>query len=68
MFRFGNTDSRARPYTDVELRSGDLFVCGGVSRRAYHGVPKVRAGTAPPESGLAGRLNVTPRVSGFDGG
>ncbi|AVH61616.1 MULTISPECIES: alpha-ketoglutarate-dependent dioxygenase AlkB family protein [Streptomyces] len=65
VFRFGNTESRARPYTDVELRSGDLFVFGGASRLAYHGVPRVHAGTAPSELGLTGRLNVTLRVSGF---
>ena len=28
-FRFGNTETRGQPYTDVELRSGDLFVFGG---------------------------------------
>lgn len=39
LFRFGNTTTRTRPYTDVELRSGDLFVFGGPSRLAYHGVP-----------------------------
>ncbi|TLS39878.1 alpha-ketoglutarate-dependent dioxygenase AlkB [Streptomyces montanus] len=65
VFRFGNTESRARPYTDVELRSGDLFVFGGPARLAYHGVPRVHPGTAPPELGLAGRLNVTLRVSGL---
>ncbi|MFF3615577.1 alpha-ketoglutarate-dependent dioxygenase AlkB family protein [Streptomyces sp. NPDC002580] len=65
VFRFGNTRTRARPYTDIELRSGDLFVFGGASRLAYHGVPRVYAGTAPPELGLTGRLNVTLRVSGF---
>jgi alkylated DNA repair protein (DNA oxidative demethylase) len=65
VFRFGNPETRARPYTDVELRSGDLFVFGGPSRLAYHGVPRVHAGTAPPESGLTGRLNVTLRVSGL---
>lgn len=65
VFRFGNTESRSRPYTDVELRSGDLFVFGGASRLAYHGVPRVHADTAPPELGLTGRLNVTLRVSGF---
>ncbi|MEU9736883.1 alpha-ketoglutarate-dependent dioxygenase AlkB [Streptomyces sp. NPDC048002] len=64
VFRFGNPATRARPYTDVELRSGDLFVFGGPSRLAYHGVPKVYPGTAPAELGLAGRLNVTLRVSG----
>ncbi|WP_217544814.1 alpha-ketoglutarate-dependent dioxygenase AlkB [Streptomyces sp. GbtcB6] len=65
VFRFGNTESRTRPYTDVELRSGDLFVFGGESRLAYHGVPRVHPGTAPQELGLTGRLNVTLRVSGF---
>ncbi|MFG1670765.1 alpha-ketoglutarate-dependent dioxygenase AlkB [Streptomyces sp. Y7] len=65
VFRFGNTETRTRPYTDVELRSGDLFVFGGPSRLAYHGVPKVYPGTAPPELGLTGRLNVTLRVSGL---
>ncbi|EPD63256.1 alpha-ketoglutarate-dependent dioxygenase AlkB family protein [Streptomyces sp. HGB0020] len=65
VFRFGNTESRGRPYTDVELRSGDLFVFGGPSRLAYHGVPKVQPGTAPPELGLTGRLNITLRVSGL---
>jgi alkylated DNA repair protein (DNA oxidative demethylase) len=65
VFRFGNTETRTRPYTDVELRSGDLFVFGGPSRLAYHGVPRVHPGTAPPWLGLRGRLNVTLRVSGF---
>ncbi|MFH8805380.1 alpha-ketoglutarate-dependent dioxygenase AlkB family protein [Streptomyces sp. NPDC017936] len=65
VFRFGNTESRARPYTDVELRSGDLFVFGGPSRLAYHGVPRVHPGTAPNWLGLSGRLNVTLRVGGF---
>lgn len=67
LFRFGNTASRGRPYTDVELRSGDLFVFGGPSRFAYHGVPKVLPGTAPAGLGLTGRLNITLRVSGFQG-
>jgi DNA oxidative demethylase len=65
VFRFGNTVSRSRPYTDVELRSGDLFVFGGASRSAHHGVPRVHPGTAPPELGLTGRLNITLRVSGL---
>ncbi|QDQ15398.1 alpha-ketoglutarate-dependent dioxygenase AlkB family protein [Streptomyces spectabilis] len=65
VFRFGNTETRSRPYTDVELRSGDLMVFGGPSRLAYHGVPRIHAGTAPPELGLTGRLNITLRVSGL---
>lgn len=66
VFRFGNTGTRTRPYTDVELRSGDLMVFGGPSRLAYHGVPKVYADTAPPGLGLIGRLNITLRVSGLE--
>jgi alkylated DNA repair protein (DNA oxidative demethylase) len=65
VFRFGNPETRTRPYTDVELRSGDLFVFGGPSRLAYHGVPRVHAGTAPPELGLTGRLNITLRAAGL---
>ncbi|WP_340384231.1 alpha-ketoglutarate-dependent dioxygenase AlkB [Streptomyces sp. SS7] len=65
VFRFGNTETRTRPWTDVELRSGDLFVFGGDSRLAYHGVPRVLPGTAPAGLGLTGRLNLTLRVSGF---
>lgn len=66
LFRFGNTESRNRPYTDVELRSGDLFVFGGPSRLAYHGVPRTRPGSAPPALGLEGRLNITIRASGLE--
>ncbi|TDQ52910.1 alpha-ketoglutarate-dependent dioxygenase AlkB family protein [Actinorugispora endophytica] len=66
VFRFGNTESRNRPHTDVELASGDLFVFGGPSRFAYHGVLRVLPGTADPASGLAtGRLNITMRVTGM---
>jgi alkylated DNA repair protein (DNA oxidative demethylase) len=65
-FRFGNTETRGRPYTDVELRSGDLFVFGGPSRFAYHGVPKVLPGTADPATGMtSGRLNLTLRHTGL---
>ena len=66
-FRFGNTVNRGRPYTDVELASGDLFVFGGPSRFAFHGVPKVHAGSGPAGIGLPGaRLNITMRVTGLD--
>ena len=66
VFRFGNTENRNKPYTDVELTSGDLFVFGGASRFAYHGVPKVYPGTGDPTTGLAsGRLNLTLRVTGL---
>ncbi|WP_377268577.1 alpha-ketoglutarate-dependent dioxygenase AlkB family protein [Peterkaempfera sp. SMS 1(5)a] len=67
VFRFGNTEHRGRPWTDVELASGDLFVFGGPSRFAYHGVPRIRPGTGDPAAtGLAaGRLNITLRVTGL---
>jgi alkylated DNA repair protein (DNA oxidative demethylase) len=66
VFRFGNTENRGRPWTDIELASGDLFVFGGPSRLAYHGVPKIRPGAGDPDIGLpAGRLNITLRESGL---
>ncbi|MGH3313226.1 MAG: alpha-ketoglutarate-dependent dioxygenase AlkB family protein [Streptomyces sp.] len=66
VFRFGNAAGRGRPWTDIELASGDLFVFGGASRYAYHGVPKVFAGTGDPATGLrSGRLNLTLRVTGL---
>lgn len=73
-FRFGNTEHRNRPYTDLRLRSGDLFVFGGASRLAYHGVTRVHPFTAPDGCGLdgadgrsAGRINITMRMTGLDG-
>jgi alkylated DNA repair protein (DNA oxidative demethylase) len=69
LFRWGNTESRGRPYTDVLLESGDLFVFGGPSRYAYHGVPKVYPGTGGPGTGMrAGRLNLTLRETGLPAG
>jgi alkylated DNA repair protein (DNA oxidative demethylase) len=67
LFRFGNPQTRTKPYTDLELRSGDLFVFGGPSRFAYHGVLKTIPGTANPECGLRdGRINLTMRVTGME--
>jgi alkylated DNA repair protein (DNA oxidative demethylase) len=66
LFRLGNTEHRGRPWTDVELHSGDLLVFGDESRLAYHGVPKLLPGIEVPDIGLAhGRLNITLRVSGM---
>jgi DNA oxidative demethylase len=66
-FRMGTTVNRNRPHHDVLLASGDLFVFGGPSRLAYHGVTKVHAGTAPPGCGLErGRINITLRMTGLD--
>jgi len=66
IFRFGNAETRNRPYTDIELQSGDLFVFGGPARLAYHGVTRVMPGTGPPDIGIdAGRLNITIRETGL---
>ncbi|GAA2783443.1 alpha-ketoglutarate-dependent dioxygenase AlkB [Kitasatospora paracochleata] len=65
VFRLGNTETRTRPWTDLELRSGDLLVFGGPSRFAYHGVVRTLPGTADPALGLVGRLNITVRQSGL---
>lgn len=66
LFRFGNSRHRGRPYIDIELCSGDLFVFGGPSRLAYHGVPKTYPNTTNPATGLrTGRLNITLRVTGL---
>lgn len=65
-FRFGNPDNRNRPYRDVVLESGDVFVFGGPSRLAYHGVTAIHPGTAPAGCGLAaGRINITLRETGL---
>ncbi|MFC7641349.1 alpha-ketoglutarate-dependent dioxygenase AlkB family protein [Streptosporangium lutulentum] len=63
VFRFGNSQTRARPWRDVRLESGDLFVFGGPSRRAFHGVCRILPGTGP-QGLLKGRLNITLRESG----
>ena len=66
VFRFGNAQSRGRPWHDITLESGDLFVFGREARLAYHGVTKTIAGTQRPDIGLpAGRLNITLRESGL---
>ena len=66
VFRFGNISTRNRPWIDVELESGDLFVFGGRSRLAYHGVPKLLHGTGDPAIGISGgRYNLTIRQTGL---
>ena len=67
-FRMAGVDRRTGPFTDVELRSGDLLVFGGPTRRIFHGVPKVLPGTAPEGLGLPpGRLSITIRETGLAG-
>ena len=66
LFRFGNTVTRTKPYQDVTLESGDLFVFGGPSRMAYHGIVKLYARTSPPALGpFHGRLSITIRETGL---
>ena len=66
VFRFGNAQTRGKPWHDVTLESGDLFVFGGDARFAYHGVTGTIPGTEQPEIGLpGGRLNITLRESGL---
>ena len=66
VFRFAGVERRTAPFTDVELRSGDLLVFGGSIRRIYHGVPKLFPDTAPAGLGLPpGRLSITVRETGF---
>lgn len=68
VFRLAGVDRRTAPFTDIDLRSGDLLVFGRENRRIYHGVPKVLSGTAPDQLGLApGRLSITVRQTGLDG-
>ena len=65
-FRMAAPDRRTAPFTDIELRSGDLLVFGGQNRRIYHGVPKVIDGTAPRWLDLPpGRLSITIRETGL---
>jgi DNA oxidative demethylase len=66
VFRFGNSEGRGRPWTDIELRSGDLFVFGGPARFAYHGVVRTIPGQGDSILGTNGRLNITIRQSGLD--
>ncbi|HET7786850.1 MAG TPA: alpha-ketoglutarate-dependent dioxygenase AlkB [Myxococcales bacterium] len=66
LFRFAGVGRRTAPFVDVELRSGDLLVFGGPSRRIYHGVPRVLQGTAPDGLGLPpGRVSITLRETGL---
>lgn len=66
VFRLAGVERRTAPFTDIELRSGDLLVFGGVNRRIYHGVPKVLDSSGPDGLGLPpGRLSITVRETGL---
>ncbi len=59
LFRLGGTERRAASRT-IRLESGDIFVLGGESRLAFHGVDRIIAGSSTllPEGG---RFNLTLR-------
>jgi DNA oxidative demethylase len=59
-FLFGGL-KRRDPVEKILLESGDVFVFGGESRLRYHGVTRILPGTAPPDLGFEGRLNLTFR-------
>ncbi|MDY3126692.1 MAG: alpha-ketoglutarate-dependent dioxygenase AlkB [Corynebacterium sp.] len=62
LFRIGSTTTRAAPWDEVTLSSGDLIVFGGPKRLAFHGVPKTTPHTAPAGCGVtSGRINITSR-------
>lgn len=61
-FRFGNTRKPSRPHQDIQLASGDLFVFGGPARLAFHGVPRIHAGTGPAHLDVHGRASPSARL------
>ncbi len=66
VFRLAGVDRRTAPFTDIDMRSGDLLVFGGPNRLIHHGVPKVHTGTAPQGLELPpGRLSITVRETGL---
>ncbi len=57
---------RADPKVRMTLRSGDVVVMGGLSRCAYHGIDRIKAGGSRLFHG-EGRINLTlRRVTNFD--
>ena len=59
-FLFGGL-KRRDPVEALRLDSGDAFVFGGPARLRYHGISRILPGTAPPETGVSGRFNLTLR-------
>jgi alkylated DNA repair protein (DNA oxidative demethylase) len=53
--------STACPFRPCGITSRCWRAFGGPARLRYHGVSRIIPGTAPPELGLAGRLNLTFR-------
>jgi alkylated DNA repair protein (DNA oxidative demethylase) len=59
LFRIGGA-RRRDPTRSLRLRSGDVVVLAGASRRAYHGVDRIYPGTSRLIEG-GGRINLTLR-------
>lgn len=59
VFRLGGLTRRG-PTSTLRLASGDVVVLGGASRRAYHGVDRILAGSSTLIPG-GGRINLTLR-------
>jgi DNA alkylation damage repair protein AlkB len=59
-FLFGGL-RRRDPVEALALESGDAFVFGGPARLRYHGVSRTIPGTAPLETDMSGRFNLTLR-------
>lgn len=59
LFRIGS-EKRSDPTSSFRLASGDVVVLGGASRRCFHGVNRILAGTSRlvPDGG---RINLTLR-------
>jgi alkylated DNA repair protein (DNA oxidative demethylase) len=53
--------NRSDPTRSVWLKSGDIVVLQGLSRLAYHGIDKIRAGSSSLLQS-PGRINLTLRV------
>jgi alkylated DNA repair protein (DNA oxidative demethylase) len=62
IFRLGGP-ARRDPTQTLRLASGDICVLGGESRRAYHGIDRVLAGSSRLIPG-GGRINLTLRRAG----
>ncbi|WP_417770640.1 alpha-ketoglutarate-dependent dioxygenase AlkB family protein [Stappia sp.] len=60
LFRIGNT-TRGGKTESIWLKSGDVAVMGGEARLTYHGVDRIRFGSASLLDG-GGRINLTLRV------
>jgi alkylated DNA repair protein (DNA oxidative demethylase) len=59
LFRIGGATRRG-PSQSLRLASGDVLMCGGVARLAFHGIDRVLGGTSRLVPG-GGRLNLTLR-------